>query len=278
MDRNNDGLFTISQFAALRGVTSETLRYYDRVGLLNPMYTDPNTGYRYYSILQYERLGTIKELRQLGFSVEAIIEYFKKRNISKSIAMLEQKHEEVASHLKKLSHLEKILTQKLEYLHGLKPPAAEMSPRFIELPERHYITMGKMLETDQEGIGYAVLEKSLSELSPVLATNRVGHYLPFSHCEDIGSKCVPFIFDSSGTAPSSYRRTFPAGTYASVYFSNGLALQTHKKYFLSLLDFIQENSAVPASDYVICYFPVDLTITDEEQEFSVEMQIQVKFI
>ena len=86
---NKNGFLTISEFAKLRGVTSETLRHYDRTGLLKPVHIDEQTGYRYYSILQYEQLGTIKELRQLGFSIDAISEYFKERNVAKSIEMLD---------------------------------------------------------------------------------------------------------------------------------------------------------------------------------------------
>ena len=59
-------LYTVSEFAKLRNLTAETLRHYDRIGLLKPAYIDPETNYRYYSIFQYEKLGTIKELRQLG--------------------------------------------------------------------------------------------------------------------------------------------------------------------------------------------------------------------
>lgn len=43
-------LLSISELAKLRQVTTETLRYYDRIGLLKPVYVDPETNYRYYSI------------------------------------------------------------------------------------------------------------------------------------------------------------------------------------------------------------------------------------
>ncbi|WP_303396671.1 MerR family DNA-binding transcriptional regulator [Clostridium tyrobutyricum] len=46
---------SITDLARLRNVTTETLRYYDRIGLFKPIYVDPNTKYRYYSILQYEK-------------------------------------------------------------------------------------------------------------------------------------------------------------------------------------------------------------------------------
>lgn len=50
---------TIGEFAKLRNITTETLRHYDRIGLVKPVKVDPDTGYRYYSILQYEKIGTI---------------------------------------------------------------------------------------------------------------------------------------------------------------------------------------------------------------------------
>ncbi|WP_434369237.1 MerR family DNA-binding transcriptional regulator [Peribacillus frigoritolerans] len=47
---------SIGEMAKLRGVTVDTLRHYDKIGLLKPFHIDPETGYRYYSISQYEAL------------------------------------------------------------------------------------------------------------------------------------------------------------------------------------------------------------------------------
>ena len=41
--------FTISEFAKLRDININSLRYYERIGVLTPAYTDPDTGYRYYT-------------------------------------------------------------------------------------------------------------------------------------------------------------------------------------------------------------------------------------
>ena len=73
---SHPGKSVVHHRAKLRQVTSETLRYYDRIGLITPDYVDPQTRYRYYSIRQYEKLGTIKELRQLGMSIHDITHYF----------------------------------------------------------------------------------------------------------------------------------------------------------------------------------------------------------
>ena len=92
-------LLSISQLAKLRGLTTETLRHYDRIGLFSPVYIDPETNYRYYSILQYEQLGTIKELRQLDFSLEEIKEFFHNRSVDHSLEILKHRYEELHKEL-----------------------------------------------------------------------------------------------------------------------------------------------------------------------------------
>ena len=43
-------MLRIGEFAWLSQVTVETLRHYDRIGLLKPVHLDRFTGYRYYSL------------------------------------------------------------------------------------------------------------------------------------------------------------------------------------------------------------------------------------
>ena len=62
-------IISITEMAKLRNISTETLRHYDRIDLLKPVHVDPDTGYRYYSITQYEKIGTIRELKNLGMSL-----------------------------------------------------------------------------------------------------------------------------------------------------------------------------------------------------------------
>ena len=63
-------LISITEYARLRGVTTETLRHYGRIGLLKPAYIDPDSRVRYYSLaFADEKLGTILQLRQLDMVV-----------------------------------------------------------------------------------------------------------------------------------------------------------------------------------------------------------------
>ena len=42
-----ENIISITEMAKLRNISTETLRHYDRIGLLKPVYVDPKTGYRF---------------------------------------------------------------------------------------------------------------------------------------------------------------------------------------------------------------------------------------
>jgi DNA-binding transcriptional MerR regulator len=65
-------MFRIGEFAQIAQVSGRQLRFYDQLGLLQPAHTDPQTGYRYYSIRQLPRLNSILALKELGLSLEQI--------------------------------------------------------------------------------------------------------------------------------------------------------------------------------------------------------------
>lgn len=65
-------MITIQGFAKLCGCNTQTLRYYDRIGLMAPAKVDQWTGYRYYEEEQAMMFVKIKTLQQADFSIEEI--------------------------------------------------------------------------------------------------------------------------------------------------------------------------------------------------------------
>lgn len=65
-------MITIQGFAKLCGCNTQTLRYYDRIGLLIPAKVDEWTGYRYYEEGQALQFVKIKSLQQADFSINEI--------------------------------------------------------------------------------------------------------------------------------------------------------------------------------------------------------------
>ena len=62
----------IGEFSQMMQITVKTLRFYEQKGLLMPDEVGEWTGYRYYSISQMQKLRTIRDLQQLGFSLDEI--------------------------------------------------------------------------------------------------------------------------------------------------------------------------------------------------------------
>ncbi len=64
----------IKEFSLLCQVTVKTLRHYDKIGLLKPAEVDKWTGYRYYSVSQMQTLNSIRLLKDIGFSLDEILD------------------------------------------------------------------------------------------------------------------------------------------------------------------------------------------------------------
>lgn len=62
---------TIGELAKSTGCKAETIRYYERIGLL-PSAVRTKSGYRAYASEDVRRLRFIRDSRELGFSLEAI--------------------------------------------------------------------------------------------------------------------------------------------------------------------------------------------------------------
>jgi predicted transcriptional regulator YdeE len=62
----------IGDFSKLAQVSIKALRYYGKLGLLEPAWIDRYTGYRYYTLEQLPRLNRILALKDLGFSLEQV--------------------------------------------------------------------------------------------------------------------------------------------------------------------------------------------------------------
>ncbi len=104
-------LFWISDVAKMFHVSAGTLRHYEQAGLLAPEYTDPDTGYRYYGIRQFEVLNTIRYLRVLDLPLSQIAEFLQNRDtdvieekLEKQKALIQQKKRELEIMERKIDH------------------------------------------------------------------------------------------------------------------------------------------------------------------------------
>lgn len=70
-------MLSIGTFSKFSNVTTKTLRYYDEIGLLKPVFVNNENGYRYYGVEQLKTILLIKKLKFYCFSLDEISEVLK---------------------------------------------------------------------------------------------------------------------------------------------------------------------------------------------------------
>lgn len=100
--------WTIQELAARAGITSRTLRHYDRVGLLAPSRVGAS-GYRYYDPAAVVRLQRILLMRRLGMGLTAIAEVLADEvdtcdGLRAHIATLEEERDRIERQIRSVRH------------------------------------------------------------------------------------------------------------------------------------------------------------------------------
>lgn len=131
--------FPIGKAAELTGLTSETLRHYDRIGLVSPREKDKWTGYRYYSQEEVVRLRTIQALRLMDLSLQEIKEILELRDLEQVITRFKRAEESAERKIAELQAAKaKIRLARMDYEKKLR--ASRQSDTFVQrLPKRRIL-------------------------------------------------------------------------------------------------------------------------------------------
>lgn len=139
--------FSVGEAAKSVHTTSETLRHYDRIGLVKPSKKDEWTNYRYYTEQDIVRLHTVRALQVMDLplqEIKKVLEYDDLKRIVDFLAQAERKAEEKIAALQYSKS--KILTAKAEYERKLNGQHKVHGAFLKEYPER-VILLSDTLET-----------------------------------------------------------------------------------------------------------------------------------
>lgn len=103
---------TIGELAAAAEVPTSTVRYYERAGLLRPSGRS-SSNYRLYSSQELERLRFIRAAQSTGFTLDDIKQLLRPAACGKVQGLIEARLAEVASRMKELRHVDRVLRASL---------------------------------------------------------------------------------------------------------------------------------------------------------------------
>lgn len=129
--------FSISKTAEIVGMTTETLRHYDRIGLVKPYKTDGWTGYRYYSEREIVRLNTVKALRCMDLTLSEIKEVLSYDDFNKIVETLKKAEKSAEEKIAELDYAKtKIRCARAFYENKLKGEGQKDNAFERRYPER----------------------------------------------------------------------------------------------------------------------------------------------
>ena len=164
---------SIGQMARINHISIQTLRLYDKMGLLKPVAVDAGSGYRYYSILQCAKLDLIGSLKQCGLSLKEIGAYFENGNIESLEGELRNTLDQIGTEMRRLSEQKEAVKRTLESFeqYRVAPPAGTITLEYI--PRRSIIVLDSGNNYFEEGLEF--YEHSLLQLKHALADRNVEH-------------------------------------------------------------------------------------------------------
>lgn len=108
-------LYTIGETAKLLGITTQTLRHYEKIGILKPKKIDDQTGYRYYSFNQFHIIDRVKYLQGLGLNLTEIGNIINKGTVEGLLPALELEWQKSYKDLEKIQNRIKDIEWYIEY-------------------------------------------------------------------------------------------------------------------------------------------------------------------
>ena len=257
--------FKIGEISKLYHIGPDSLRYYEKLGILTPK-RDVND-YRMYSLDDLWRLNVIRDLRSLGFPMSKIQEYMKNRSVHSTTELLKEELEVIDDHIRLLDKLKNDVRERLETLEEsqIQPLNVVTLKKF---PLRHCHKNMSPFRTDEEMdlLTKQLLNKDKTNLY-IIGNNRIGSFLPLQSAlngqfEDYTGV---FIIDKNG--PDHIE----AGEYLSVSF-HGTSHQ-YETFFPMLTEYARKN-ALTLCGPILEVLWVDIHQAADPAEHITEIQIK----
>lgn len=114
--------YTTRELAERTGVSVYTLRYYEQIGLLDPVERAAN-GHRQYTDADYNRVNFLKRLKATGMPISEMVHYvelYRQGNctITERRVILEAHRQKVQEHITELYATMALLDRKIADYHG----------------------------------------------------------------------------------------------------------------------------------------------------------------
>ena len=272
---------TIGQMAKLNRISQQTLRLYDREGLLTPMITDPNTGYRYYHIIQSARLDMIQYMKDYGMTLKQIRQQLEEGNTESIKQFLQEQNGAIDRQIEDLNRRKRSISRTLETYrqYDALPKDGQMFMEYIS--ERYiyrYTSEKDFFDQDYTGYEYMLRELKMHLANNDLAMSYFCNVGTIMRRQDLldGKFSAHEVFLFVDPEDESFQpEKIPAAMYYCICSDDFYAERDNAR---RLLDRIQESGFEVCGDYM-CEVLVEFPVFEDDQRnmfYKIEIPIVSK--
>ena len=158
--------FSIGEAAKAVHTTTETLRHYDRIGLVKPGKKDEWTNYRYYTEQDIVRLNTVRALQIMDLPLQEIKKVLEYDDLEKIIEFLEQAEKKADEKIAALQYgKSKIQLAKADYERKLQGQQKIEGTFLREYPERVILLSDNLAEPTLDNL-WSYLSHFYDQVTP----------------------------------------------------------------------------------------------------------------
>ena len=267
---------SIGQMGKLNNLSVQTLRHYEKVGILNPSYINEETGYRYYSMKDFNTIDLIKQCKALGLSLEEIKEVTNNYTSLESIVeILGNQKKLIAEKIKELENIRnkvESLENKIDFSlnQGINNIFIKYNEerKFIQynfkdrFSDEFEINLRKILlevERDYENVN--------AEIAFTVSYDDMGYegYIEY--------KNVMLILGESIDFKDEKIISMPKGNYLTMYFDD--TYRDSGKYYKIIMDYIKSNNIKTKGDFNEIYIMTRVGSDGKEKSLG---QIEIRLL
>lgn len=264
-------LYKIGDISKLYNISNDILRYYEKIGLLIPDVRGENR-YRYYSESQLWKLNNIRSLRNLGVSLNEIIDFLNTRSIKKTKEMIKFQLKKIDENLRELLKLKEELELKKENIRYFENFSDYEIPRIKYYPKRYILLKnGKFKDENEINLELKKLKRKSEEDNDFIFTeSEIGTVIKLEEWEKgnysdyIGTFIITNEIKENFLDEGEYLTYFFSGDYINL-----------SKHYKKLKEFIRENNYRVCGNIIELYH-IEMHITENKEEYVTEIQIPLE--
>lgn len=267
--------FTVGEIAKLTNVPIQTLRYYDKMGLLKPAYVNEENNYRYYSVNQFIKIDLLKQCKIIGLSLKEIEALLKEEITADSMIEIIDKQK-------------KILDEKIKEMESVRSFIDFLDERIKESKTNELCNILIKENNEREVRKYICSIKSQKDLelnlrNVILDAEKdycmMNYEFVFEAPYEIieSNKEVEYtsimVYYKDGVEQCHNKDIIPKGKYLTMYYDDGN--KNNYCYYKQMIDYIKKNNIEVIGNFN--EFSILSRINSNEEEKSiVQLEIQIK--